>query len=146
MHLLRSAVSMTHVFGKGLWWVMRTIGFTAFGWNTIKGFNRSCVPLSDTLQAGAWLFPRYRKWPDHVGRFWPIESAVTRSFPPVPAFGSIWVVLWLLFPQRRGYLLGVCFLESLVFRLHSEIDQIHLSIEAQCGTTYTKALLHPRHY
>ncbi len=36
--------------------------------------------------------------------------------------------------QRRGYLLGVCFQESLVFRLHSEIDQIHLSIEAQCGT------------
>ncbi len=31
--------------------------------------------------------------------------------------------------------LGVCFRESLVFnRLHSEINQIHLSIEAQCGT------------
>ncbi len=29
----------------------------------------------------------------------------------------------------------VCFRESLVIRLHSEIDQIHLSIEAQCGTT-----------
>ncbi len=29
---------------------------------------------------------------------------------------------------------GVCFRESLVPRLHSEIDQIHLSIEAQCGT------------
>ncbi len=29
---------------------------------------------------------------------------------------------------------GVCFRESLIFRLHSEIDQIHLSIEAQCGT------------
>ncbi len=26
------------------------------------------------------------------------------------------------------------FWESLVIRLHSEIDQIHLSIEAQCGT------------
>ncbi len=24
--------------------------------------------------------------------------------------------------------------ESLIFRLHSKIDQIHLSIEAQCGT------------
>ncbi len=31
---------------------------------------------------------------------------------------------------------GVCFRESLVFRLYSEIDQIHLSIEAQCGTAY----------
>ncbi len=28
----------------------------------------------------------------------------------------------------------VCFRESLVFRLHSEIDKIHLSTEAQCGT------------
>ena len=28
---------------------------------------------------------------------------------------------------------GVYFQESLVFRLHSEIDQIHLGIEAQCG-------------
>ncbi len=37
------------------------------------------------------------------------------------------------FPQRRGYLLGTCFRESLVIRLHSEIGQIHLSIEAQCG-------------
>ena len=31
---------------------------------------------------------------------------------------------------------GVCFRESLVFRLYSEIDQIHHSIEAQCGTAY----------
>ena len=30
---------------------------------------------------------------------------------------------------------GVCFRESLIIRLHSEIDQIHLSIEAQCDTT-----------
>ncbi len=29
---------------------------------------------------------------------------------------------------------GACFLESLVIRLYSEIGQIHLSIEAQCGT------------
>ncbi len=40
-------------------------------------------------------------------------------------------------PQRSNYnrsYLGVCFRESLVFRLHSEIDQIHLTIEAQFGT------------
>ncbi len=30
--------------------------------------------------------------------------------------------------------LGVFFRESLVIRLYSEIDQIHLSIEAQCGS------------
>ncbi len=29
---------------------------------------------------------------------------------------------------------GVCFRESVIFRLHSEIDQIHVSIDAQCGT------------
>ncbi len=31
--------------------------------------------------------------------------------------------------------IGVHFRESLVIRLYSEIDQIHLSIEAQCVTT-----------
>ncbi len=41
---------------------------------------------------------------------------------PVPTYGSTWVVLWL-------------FCQSVVVRLHSEIDQIHLSIEAQCVTT-----------
>ena len=57
--------------------------------------------------------------------------------PPVPTF-----VLWLFvfrsapstFPLHSPPF-GVCFRESLVFRLDSEIDQIHLSIEAQCGTT-----------
>ncbi len=39
-------------------------------------------------------------------------------------------------PQRRGYLLGACFRESLVIRLHSEIGQIHLSIEAQYDRLY----------
>ncbi len=120
---------------------MPTIKIYWFWLKHPMGFNRSCGPLSDTLQADAWLFPLYRKWPDHVGRFWPIEKAVnTLSFPPGPAFWSIRVVLWLLFfrsapssfPQGRGYLLGACFGESLVIRLHSEIDQIHLSIEAQC--------------
>ena len=34
--LLPSAVGMTHVSGKGLWWVMLTIRFTGFGWNTMR--------------------------------------------------------------------------------------------------------------
>ncbi len=54
--------------------------------------------------------------------------------------GSIWIVLWLscvrsapsTFPQRTGLLYGAISWESLVFRLYSEIGQIHLSIEAQC--------------
>ncbi len=65
----------------------------------------------------------------------------THGFPPVPTCGSIWVVLWPLFfrsapstfPLQQITLRGVCFRESLVYRLYSEIDQIHLSIEAQCG-------------
>ncbi len=36
--------------------------------------------------------------------------------------------------KGRGYLLGACFRESLVIRLYSETGQIHLSIEAQCGS------------
>ncbi len=37
--------------------------------------------------------------------------------------------------DRVETLIGVRFQESLVIRLHSEIDQIHLSIEAHCVTT-----------
>ncbi len=59
------------------------------------------------------------------------------------SYGSTWVVLWLLlfrsapstFPIINGPPIGVRFRESLVVRLYSEIDQIHLSIEAQCVTT-----------
>ncbi len=89
--------------------------------NTIKGFNRPCTFVRHTaskcltvsaLQEVSW------------------SSGQVAIYPPVPAFGSIWVVLWLLifrsapstFPQRRGYLLGACFRESLVIRLHSEIS------------------------
>ncbi len=69
------------------------------------------------------------------------------SFPPVPAYGSIWVVLWLfffrsahsMFPQKTGNLLRGHFWESLVFRLHSKIGQIHLSIEAQCDHHNTRS-------
>ncbi len=58
---------------------------------------------------------------------------------PYPAYGYTWVVLWLCFacplPLRsllHGPLSRVHFGESLVVRLYSEIDQIHLSSEAQC--------------
>ena len=42
---------------------------TGSGWDIVKSFNWSCGPMSDTLQAGAWLFPHSRKWPDYVGKF-----------------------------------------------------------------------------
>ncbi len=57
-------------------------------------------------------------------------------------YRSTWVVLWLLFcrsapstyPNKRSTLQGPFreFGESLVVRLYSEIDHLHLSIEAQC--------------
>ncbi len=54
-----------------------------------------------------------------------------------------WVVIWLFCfrstPQRSliyGPLSRVLFGESLVNRLYSEIDQIHLSIEVQCVSHY----------
>ena len=49
-------------------------------------------------------------------------------------FGYLFQVRSLYVPFINGPPLGVRFRESLVFRLHSKIDQIHLSIEAQCGT------------
>ncbi len=44
--------------------------FICFGWN-IKVVCSKLGPLSDTLQAGVWLFPPFRKWRDHVGKFLP---------------------------------------------------------------------------
>ncbi len=61
---------------------------------------------------------------------WPqIKRLVLRSVVGMTyVFGkSLWWVT-----QRRGYLLGACFRESLVFRSHSEIGQIHFGSEAQC--------------
>ncbi len=49
-------------------------------------------------------------------------------------FGYLFQVLFLYVPFIDVPPLGVRFRESLVIRLHSEIDQIHLSIEVQCGT------------
>ncbi len=49
-------------------------------------------------------------------------------------FGYLFQVHSLYVPFINGPPLGVRFRESLVIKYHSEIDQIHLSIEAQCGT------------
>ncbi len=56
-------------FGKGLWWVMPTIKIHWIGLKHHKG--------------------------THIIFYG--QQANTRSFPPVPAFGLIWVVLWLSF-------------------------------------------------
>ncbi len=63
-----------------------------------------------------------------------VRQSVRRSphtIPPAPAYGSMWVVLWLfcfrsahsMFPQKTGHLLWGHFWESLVFRLHSKFGQ-----------------------
>ena len=54
--------------------------FGGFGWNIKSSFNCKLGPLSDTLQAGAWLFPPLRKWPNHVGKFLPTTVAITFSW------------------------------------------------------------------
>ena len=52
-------------FTKVLVWVMRTANVHWFWLKHQSSFNRKLGPLSDTLQAGAWLFLPFRKWPDH---------------------------------------------------------------------------------
>ncbi len=83
-------------FRKGLWWVMPTIKIYWFWLKHPRGFNRACGPLSDTLyKAGACMtFPTLKEVTRSRGQ---VLANSRNSFPPVPAFGSIWVVLWLLF-------------------------------------------------
>ena len=120
----------------GLYQLLKSIGSD---WNTIT----VSIDRVDHCQTHCKQVPEFSRpsGSDHIT--WVDLSQVnTRCYPPVHAFGSIWVVLWLLFfrsvpsmfPLQQVTLLGVCFQESLVFRLYSEIDQIHLCIEAQCGT------------
>ncbi len=42
---------------------------SGFGWNIKNSFNCKPGPLSDTLQAGAWLIPPFQKWLDHMDKF-----------------------------------------------------------------------------
>ncbi len=82
-------------------------------------FKRKPGPLSDTLQAGACVFP-----------------------PPVPIYGSIWVVLWLLFfrsapstfPQRTGHLFGAISGSPYPFRLHSKLARTILALKLSVTT------------
>ena len=84
-----------HIFsGRACDGLCGLLTFNDFDWNTIKGFNHPCTFVRRTasrfltfpaLQEVAWSHGQVSK------------QANTRSFPPVPAFMSIWVVLWLLF-------------------------------------------------
>ncbi len=74
--------------------------------------------------------------------FQPIKSALVRHSGvqvPVPTYGSTWVVLWLLFFRSAPSTFNVTwstlkgpFRGVPSLRLYSEIDNIHLSSEAQC--------------
>ena len=57
-----------------------------------KLFKRKLGPLQDTLKAGGFVFPPFQISHDHM-----VKNQ--RSIPPVPAFGSIWVVLLAIFFQ-----------------------------------------------
>ena len=59
-----------------------------------KLFKRKPGPLPDTLQAGACVFPPFLIYFTHT------------SYPPVPAYGTIWIVPPSTFPKKTGQLLG----------------------------------------
>ena len=106
----------------GLYQLIKSIGSH---WNTSLGSNQSCGPLSDIL---------CRKWPGHVGKLNQKSTHMASSSSYLRV--NIGCALAIVFQVRSLQVppFEVCFRESLVFRLHSEIDKIHLSTEAQCGT------------
>ncbi len=65
--------------------------FIGFGWN-IKVVSIVNLGLCQThcrhtaLQAGAWLFPPFRKWPDHVSKF-KLTHVASLQFPPSGQYG-----------------------------------------------------------
>ncbi len=110
--VLRSAVGMIHVLRSRL--VM----------DFMFPIDRVGIPFG--FQPIVWTFVRHT-----VGR--------CLIFPAFEVTWSIWTCCFSgLLPLRsltNGQPIWVRFQECLVVRLHSEIDQIHLSIEAQCVTT-----------
>ena len=71
----------------------------------------------------------------HVLRSGLVMGNATSYFPLIVLGYHSYSSLLPLRSLINGPPIGVLFGESLVIRLHSEIDQIHLSIEAQCVTT-----------
>ncbi len=86
--------------------------FCGFGWNIKSSFNRKPGPLSDTLQAGAWLFPLPWKWPDYVGK---LTHVAFLQFLPSGQYGLCFGYCFSgpfplrTFSQRTGYhLRAIC--------------------------------------
>ncbi len=122
--------------GQDLLWAIPLHIFHRSCWDTIR------IPTDhmDLCQTHCKQVPDFSHAQGHVVRFGPI-TGIVGSFQFLPTgvhglcFGCCFSGPLLLRSLINGPPIGVCFRESLVVRLHSEIDQIHLSIEAQCVTT-----------
>ncbi len=110
--------------------------FTLIALGYHQDLNRSSCPSQTLRCPGACDFPPW----GHVVIFGSFKLFANHDwYLPVPSYGSTWVVLWLLFCRYdpsmfpgtwstlKGPFQGVPSL-----RLYSDIDHIHLSIEAQC--------------
>ncbi len=96
-------------------------GFQSIVWTFVRHTVSRCL-----------IFPRSRKWPRSRGQNGPIASIVnTRGFLQFLTFGSIWVVLWVLFFRSTpstfhldSQPFGVCFRESLVLIYYTQKSTI----------------------
>ncbi len=125
---------MTHVLGTDLWWVLQTTSIT--GLHTRKAYTQTGTSSSQCVhQLCSCLYS------------WVLN---TRNIPPVPAFGSIWVVLWLLFfrsapstfPQKTGHLLEPFLGVPSLLRLHSKSARTILALKLSVSTTLPKQTHH----
>ncbi len=109
-HVVFVAVSRGYdmFFGKGLWCVMATIKIYWFRLKHSKqdpSRQKSQSPVKVSIDHVDLCQTHCKQVPDfsratgqrRIQKMWTGGGANTRSFRPVPAFGSIWVVLWLLF-------------------------------------------------
>ncbi len=124
--LLQSAVGRTHVLRSSLVMDYTTSYFPLIVLGYPLDSKGSYGPQPDTWCPGACVFPPQGS----RGQFGPIQ------FLPMGLHGLYFGFCFAgLLPLRsliNGQLFRVHFRESLVIRLYSEIDHLHLSIEAQC--------------
>ncbi len=125
--MLRSAVGKTHVLRSGLVMNYTTSYFPLIVLGYPLDSKRSNGPLPDTLCPGACIFPPEGSLPIKIGTFQFLPTGLRGL-----CFGYCFSGLLPLSSLTNGPLVRVCFGESLVVTLYSEIDHIHLSIEAQC--------------
>ena len=90
-----------HMFWK--WTCYGLCGLRVFKRVWLKhqsSFNHKLGHLSDTLQVGAWFFPPFRKWPDHMCKLTHVAS------------------LHFLPSGQNGLSFGYCFSGPLPLRFH----------------------------